>query len=396
MRCLWLTWIDPHPEHDGQRIYSGRLIETFANAGGVVDVLCSAHARSLRKDGELEGQTRWWLTVPTLRSSRMSVFSRLPHVAYRSNTREMRDRLPRLLRHEEWECIVFDGLYAGWALDICRRFYRNDPRRPRFVYVAHNHETTTRAALMANYRGSRLKRYALSRDSKKVRRLEKRMVSNVDLVTAITADDAALFATQSPNKPTLVLTPGYQGPSLADRTISADLPRRVVIVGSFEWIAKQANLEEFLSVADPLFSAAKVELEVIGNGTPRFFEKLAVDLSATKLVGRVDRVDRYLKDARLAIVAERLGGGFKLKVLDYVFNRVPVAALNGAVAGTPLRPHESILTFANMPQLVNGVIKVIDDLDLLNRLQKQAFADCSAQFRWSTRGEQLLNAIAAA
>ena len=46
--CLWVTWTDPQPEHDGQRIYSGRLIEALASAGARVDVLCFASKGSQR------------------------------------------------------------------------------------------------------------------------------------------------------------------------------------------------------------------------------------------------------------------------------------------------------------------------------------------------------------
>ena len=119
-------------------------------------------------------------------------------------------------------------------------------------------------------------------------------------------------------------------------------------------------------------------------------DKLRRQVRATKLVGSVPEVEPHLREARIAVVPERSGGGFKLKVLDYVFHRLPVAAITGSVAGTPLQPPESILTFANLERLASGVIRALDDLPLLNKLQEQAYVACADQFDWRRRGEAFL------
>src|SRR3546814_10693449 len=41
----------------------------------------------------------------------------------------------------------------------------------------------------------------------------------------------------------------------------------------------------------------------------------------------------------------RSGGGFKLKALDYVFNRLPILALEGSVAGMPMQHDDGILFY---------------------------------------------------
>jgi glycosyltransferase involved in cell wall biosynthesis len=169
-----------------------------------------------------------------------------------------------------------------------------------------------------------------------------------------------------------------------------------VILGSFDWIAKSMNLEEFIAVADPRFAEAGAELQVIGNSDSGLLDTLRRQVRATKLVGEVPEVESYLENSRIAIVPERTGGGFKLKVLDYVFNRLPVAAIAGSVAGTPLRPLESILTFDSLERLAAGVIRALDDLPLLNRLQDCAYAACVDRFDWRRRGESFVAETAAA
>lgn len=394
MRCLWLTWVDPVPEHDGQRIYSGQLIRSTAEAGVDVQVLCAADERSHRRDGDREGQVTWSLVRHDFPPAWASIASPLPRIAHKSGVAAMRRRLAAALADQTWDSIVFDGIGSGWALEPVCRALAGSGRRTRLVYLSHNHEESTRRAVAAGATGNPLRTALLRRDAWKVGRLERRMVESVDLVTAITADDAARFRACTGEKPILVMPPGYDGRRVVERRITGAVPRRAIIVGSFQWIAKQMNLQDFLSAADPLFAAAGAELEIVGSGDPKFFDGLRAGLKATRLVGRVESVDPHLDAARIAVVAERLGGGFKLKVLDYVFNRLPIAALEGSVAGTPLTPDDSMLTFADHRPLARGVLAALDDLDLLNRLQASAYRACAERFNWSDRGERLAASMA--
>ena len=36
MRCLWLTLADPEPQHNGQYVYSGGLIDSVAATGSEI------------------------------------------------------------------------------------------------------------------------------------------------------------------------------------------------------------------------------------------------------------------------------------------------------------------------------------------------------------------------
>jgi len=191
-----------------------------------------------------------------------------------------------------------------------------------------------------------------------------------------------------------ILTPGYRGRRLTERRISPDLPRRAIIVGSFDWIAKRMNVEEFVNVADPMFADWRAELQVVGSAEKAFLDRLRERTVATGFTGTVPDVTHYMDDARIAIVPERSGGGFKLKVLEYVFNRIPVFALNGSFAGVPLRHNESVMLFPDYAALAHGVLEAIDDVDRLNSLQEKAYADCRDHFDWASRGRQVLSAIA--
>jgi glycosyltransferase involved in cell wall biosynthesis len=396
MRCLWLTLADPEPRHNGQYLYSGGLIDAMRQGGAEMHVLGLTRPGSPRRSyGHPAGDgTYWWLSDHHPRASWRSLLSMLPHIADRSWTPGLRQSLQARLQDGPWHTIVFDGISVGWALAAVLQQFPDRKTRPKLVYVSHNHEASLRREVARNHENL-LKRQVLRFDALKAGWLEDRLVDAADLVTAITPEDGDQYLARRPDRRVEVLTPGYAVSPDSGRRITSALPRRAVIVGSFDWIAKRMNLEQFVAVADPLFAAHGAELQVIGSAEEAFLSRMRRNTAATQFTGPVDGVIDFMREARIALVAERHGGGFKLKVLDYIFNRMPILALDGSVAGVPLQHDDSILLYQDYETLARGVLQVIDDCDRLNRLQDRAYAACQGQFNWSSRGQRLLSAMAA-
>lgn len=393
MRLLWLTLADPEPRHNGQYIYSGGLIDAVAASGARIEVVGLARCGDKSQFGRRNGAVHWWLAKPRPRPDWTSLLSPLPHVADIGWTPELRRILDRRLEAGPWDAIVFDGMSAGWGLkQVLRRC--GNKRRPKLVYISHNHETSVRHGIAQGYQGA-LKRQALRLDATKVRMLERAMLDASDLVTTITPEDRDSYLRERPSCRIEVITPGYGGDRLAERRISADLPRRAIIVGSFHWIAKRMNVADFVAIADPLFVTRNADLQVVGSADEAFLQSLRRDVKATHFTGTVKDVESYMRQARIALVPERHGGGFKLKVLEYVFNRIPILALRGSVAGMPLEHEKSILFYPDHEAMARGALEILDDCDRLNALQERAFDACKDSFEWRSRGEQLVSAIGA-
>lgn len=394
---LWITRIDPNPECDGQRIYSGRLIDAAAKAGAAIDVLCFESENPIERKSVPGDSTVWRLVSPERRSHWASLFSPLPSVAYRCATPRMRDAFADAMAQGVWDTVVFDSLCSVWALPFLEKMNVKRQYRPKIVYIAHNHEASTREMMARHYQGNNpLMRLALKHDAKKTRALERRLVNAADLVTAITPEDAEKFRAGQPAKQVIELSPGYAGRSVTNRRISETMPRVAVIVGSFDWFAKRLNLESFIKVADPIFARAGVRLRVIGDGPPGYIDKLQARTEAIDFLGRVPSIDAHIADARIALVPEQVGGGFKLKILDYVFHRLPILAIDGSISGAPLYSPSSVLTFSSFEALAHGVVSAIDNIHLLNQLQQNAYENCARSFNWHDRGEKLVASVAAA
>ena len=248
-------------------------------------------------------------------------------------------------------------------------------------------------AMARESRVSLPKKLALWQNYCKVRALERRLIGSVDLITTITAEDAHAYAMQAADKRTVVLTPGYSGWIAPDREISGDGPCRVVLMGSFRWVVKQENLRRFVEMADEAFAKEGIQFDVIGDVPQALLDQLQPVARATKFHGFVEDIAPFFSKARLAVVPELIGGGFKLKILDYVFGRIPVASITAAAAGLPDSIRMNMLCRDDLRQLVDSIIQVIRKPWQLNTMQQQAFAAAQMHFQWRDRGQQLRHAV---
>ncbi len=389
IRCLWLGRTLPFPWTAGDRIYSAKLAGALAAAGAEVTFAgLDANIPPVAVPG-----VRWHSVPGGPRSSLAALVSRMPLVAARHATPAYRAAVAALARDPAWDAVIVDHYGMGWVL-LLRHAFASP--RPVFVFVAHDHEESVTDLQWRNPDASLALRAYLLQNHIKTKWLERRTARACDVVTAITHADAALFDNVPPVRRTVVLVPGYDGRRLAQRTVDGSLPRAVLIFGSYRWSAKQANLRSFLDRADATLAAAGIEICVLGDMGDNFRRSLEGRYRAAAIIGYVDSPSAYLASARLAVVAEPIGGGFKMKLLEYVFNRLPIAALDACAAGLPEALREHMLLRPDIDALVAAIVDVVDDTARLDAMQRDAFAAAEHAFDWAERGQALRAAIARA
>jgi hypothetical protein len=384
MRCLWITRQDPRPADSGELIYTLGLLTSLAVQPGF-EITVLAHEPAKPCDG---GPPLTWLLHGSIPAGRLkSLASSLPADAFRLGNPIQRAALGRLLEHN-WDWIVIDQAACAWALPMI-------PQEAKVAYIAHNHETEVRRQVAADGTGSLPMRLALNWDARKYGRMEAKLCRRADLITAITPRDAAAFRGEAPGTPVCVLPPGYGGeiPAGPPREITAGTPRQVVLAGAFEWLAKRRNLEAFLKAAAGPFQKAKIRFQVVGKADPEWFAALARQHPWADFTANVPSVGPYLDGARIGLIPEALGGGFKLKALDYIFRGLPLASVEAALSGVPVDPLTEAIAAPDPEVLALDVAAKIDDLAFLNHAARSALEACRDAFHWVDRGATLGRAL---
>jgi glycosyltransferase involved in cell wall biosynthesis len=394
LRCLWLAREIPLPIRSGDKTYTARLAQALVAAGPPVTFmgLATSAASLLRSAEAFESRIEWSIVPGRPNPTVRALASPLPLVAARFRTRDYVQHLRQMLRARDFDVVILDLYAMVWAIGHFQRGESNGTR-PLIVYIAHNFETELSADIARDFRGNLFRKAALHANAWKIANAERSLARAADIIVTLTSEDAKSLSPLSPLSAKLVLPPGYNGSRAPRRQIVQATPRRVVIVGAYRWTPKEMNLSAFLEAADPIFQNAGIGIDVVGEAPDSLRKAWEARVKATRFHGFVEDLGEFLTARRMGLVVEQTGGGFKLKTLDYIFNRMPIAAISGSIAGLPLTPGLHYLSFESMRELAQGVAAVIDDIARLNSMQQAAYEKCESGFDWSDRGRTLCNAI---
>ncbi len=170
------------------------------------------------------------------------------------------------------------------------------------------------------------------------------------------------------------------GSVVPERQIDFNCPRALLILGSFEWIAKQKNLELIVDSLLPSLKRNGITLHVVGKVPQTLREGYSHYSPHLIFHGQLDDVSTIVSASRGGLVPDLLGGGFKLKVLDYGFRRLPIFGLRQAVAGTTSEEQSAMLLADDLEELAKTILNHIDDFATLNRSQCSLFKLVSDRF----------------
>lgn len=387
LRILWVIRTLPFPQTSGDRVYSAEFIRAAAAAGAEITVI--GLATGTQPDFAAPG-IDWIPVEASPRPSLAAAAMNLPLVAAKNSPPIFRQAFRKAMQARKPDLLVLDSYAAGWVLDEI------GADAPPLCYVAHNWEEQITRDIAREFHGSFPKRAFLQLNAARTRRLERRLVSRAGLIVALTGSDRDNLLRAAPARPAVLIPPGFVGASRAGRVIDAAVPRRVVMLGSVQWIAKQMNLAAFLRVADPAFSKAGITLDIVGDVAEEFRREWSPKVRATRFLGFADDINAVLDQTRLGLLIDAVGGGFKLKVLSYLQTRTPVAALTGSFEGIPDAVSRHFLVAADPEKLVAAIVATIDDTARLNAMQDAAFAAAQGQFDWPENGRRFVAAVGAA
>lgn len=389
MKLTWIAKLDPRFPSDGACLYTRGLLAGVAANGARVNVFGYARSRTPAVDGTVAGNLH--LVVAPSRWRPLSLLSTLQSDAWRLQSADLRRAILADITADT-DAVVFDYFATGWLLPSVRKHVLAlGAPRPLLIHVTHNHEASLRRMVAQGHGG--IFGLALRYDALKAARMERALVDAADIVTVNTDEDRQLFEGQVPDKRYLTLTPAYDGEPNLGPDIGSHTPRRVVMMGSLEWVAKRESLRRFVAAADGAFRQSGIELSIIGKADATFRREIEGASSVCNFLGFVDDPTPVLRAARIGLMPDELGGGFKHRFLHYIFRGVPVAAIGSQTAGMPFVPETGMVTGEDVQGLVRAIVAAMDDIPRLNSLRRHAFERCKGQFEWPERGKRLLGAI---
>jgi len=289
-----------------------------------------------------------------------------------------------LVAGAQWDVVIVDHIgAAGLADGLDTLFPPGLPpghSRPTLIYLSRNHETSVRALTAAEFLGNPVKNWPCGAKRRRSPGLKRGWWNRRISLPLIRNKMPRFSAPTTPAARRLSSNRDMAARLWRRARLTTTRQRRATIVGSFGWIAKQMNLEAFLGVTAPKFAAAGAEIEILGTIPDTYKAKIERAYPSMLVRGQYEDVAPYIAATRLGIVPEQTGGEFKHKDLSYAFCRVPVAAIEGSVAGMPIMADENILYAPDMNALADTCLAALEGFGRLNRLQDTAFRAVETSF----------------
>lgn len=387
LRVLYLTKVFPYPPANaGDAVYSRGIIEALSEVCQLT-VVCADIGSAERGLQAID-----WRIVGRQRAGRAgSVISRWPLIAWKGATADYLGEVDRLLV-QHWDVIVLDNIGLAHALPRAERYRQSHPST-QLVYISHEYEYPTRSSKYDSYKLSFLKRILSRLDLIKVRNSERNLIRNCDIVSVINRADLEPFRRISSARKYLPLVPGYGGTVIDDRKINVGTPRRILLLGGRQSEQKRQILLDWMDVSYVRLRNEGIEIVIAGDMDEGLRQRLVSQYPEALVLGFVEDLTELVMSARIGVVADTVGGGFKMRLLSHVFERLPIVGLRGSVSGLPTPEGEGWLGADSLDDLVEQVCRCIDDVDRLNALQERAFADCASAFSWRRGADDFVAAI---
>ena len=379
MSYLWLSRFVPYPpRYGGDAANSSRLMEHLA-AIAPTTVLCHREfPDAFPQTPGLHWDLLPWQAQPRWRS----VISPLPNVAAQYRRPAFVAQMLELAARAE--IVVIDHLGMAWCAELLRQRMKGGAA---LIFIPIDHNKSLRRFVATQVRNPAM-RSLIAWDALKASRLEDRAVRLVDGVIVLTERDRALFQADHPDVPYLLSPPGYGGGVTAARRIGESVPERVCVLGGRGTFHKQIVLRQCLDALQRQGAPAE-HVDVVGDIEDGLRAELQQRYPKLTFRGYIADVDAYLTTVRLGILPDAVGGGFKLRALTYAFNRVPMLAVQGALAGMGFIAGQTHVEAADLGGMVDAARGLVGDFCTLNRIQEAAFRHCEGRFDWRQRATDL-------
>jgi polysaccharide biosynthesis protein PslH len=391
LRILQLSPRLPYPLMDGGVISVYRLAESTAKLGEQItfvtypdrDPALNAEARSA-----IEPIMRLELVSKPMPSRKAMLLRTMFRGAYPIERRmmpEMYALIEKLIEEQQYDIVHIDHAHMGkYGLWIKERFGLP------VILREHNYETLIYQRYAKNERNP-FKKFVARMHGRRLKKEEFRFIRGLDATSPITPEDEALMRIGVPDAWYETVPAGVDDEYFSPRSAQED-PATIMWVGGMNWAPNKDAVYYFAREVFPLVRKRypNARFEVVGVKTETL-EDLKKELGdAIALHGRVDDIRPYVERATVMICPLRVGGGMRLKLLDFF-------AMGKAVVSTSIGAEGNIacndmhILIRDTPQdFAEGLMRLIDSPQERKRLGAHARQLVENEYSWESVGRRFI------
>ncbi len=306
-----------------------------------------------------------------------SVITRRAYVWYAYESEAFSARLDALLAAVDFDVVQID------SLDLAAYLPRLAPLP--VVCVHHNVES----ALLGRRAGlepSRLRRWYLRFQAKRLAQLEQEWCARVELNIAVSDADRDALQAAAPQGHYLTVPNGVDVETFTPAG-APSRPEGIVSTGGLNWFPNADALKHFCADILPRVRALLPTASVrwVGRAPQERISDLW-EAEHVELTGYVDDIRPYVQEAACFVVPLRVGGGTRLKILDAWAMGKAVVSTSVGCEGLAAVDGDNILVRDDPEQFAIAVAAVLRDPQLRERLGRAGRRTVEDTYSWDVIG----------
>ena len=284
------------------------------------------------------------------------------------------------------DVVHLDGAHTAYYAPLVRKLAPDAIR----ILRCHNAEHVI-LERFADSEPNPAKRTLLALQARRLKRYEASILDNFDLILAITEVDAERFRAMNPASAarTIILPAGADIPTALPPMPPKNGALRLVHIAAMDWLPNQAGLRWFLDDVLPRLDGLDYHLDVIGKNMPDEF--LRIRDPRITVHGFVQDLKPIISQAHVAVVPLHVGGGMRVKILDYWSTGIPIVSTHVGAEG--LADSEALELADEPADFAAAIRRLADDEARRSLLRRQGFAKVSASYGWPALIDRVMGEV---
>jgi polysaccharide biosynthesis protein PslH len=226
---------------------------------------------------------------------------------------------------------------------------------------------------------------------KRLRKEELNFIRKLDAVIPITTADEALMRIDVPDAWYEIIPAGVDIDYYTPSAMASD-PATILWVGGMNWEPNKDAVYYFANEIFPLIRKVNptARFEIVGAGTDKLTDLKQRFADAIVLHGQVPDVRPDVERATVMVCPLRVGGGMRLKLLDFFAKGKAVVSTSIGAEGNSARDNEHILLRDAPKEFSDAVLQLIALPDERSRVGVNARRLVEAEYSWESVGRRFI------
>lgn len=316
MKILILSTKMPWPARDGGAIATLNMALGFAHKNCQVTLLTMNTGKHYFPETQLPANLRNQISIRSvnvdtkirpLRLILNFLFSRYPYNAQRFISKPFKAALEKCLAEHDFDIVQLEGPYLSYYIPSIKG-------KAKIVLRAHNQEHRI-WKLMSKQESNPLKRFYLKTLAMRIEELEKKILSEIDILIPISEADRKGFDQLGHILPVMVIPTGID---ISNYPVNKDENRILLFfIGALDWGPNQEGLDWFFREVWPEIRLKwpGLTLDLAGRNPAYYFNSRNLP-DNVRLEGEVEDAIEFFHHHSVMIVPLLTGSGIRIKILE--------------------------------------------------------------------------------